>query len=261
MIRKNLLMIAFLFSAISAFSQTLFTYGKYSASAPEFIRAYNKNNTQPVANRAKAMQDYLDLYINSRLKIREAYERGYDTLPQIRTEVENLRSQIIENYMSDPETMNRLTKEAFQRSQKDIHAGHIFIAIANGDTASAFNQSRTVYERLQKGEDFFTIAQQVSQDPGARINKGDIGWITAFTLPYVFETAIYNVAPGKYSAPVRSKAGYHIFKNIGERKAVGKMKAKQILLAFPPGADEKNKLPKEPIQSISVLLQVLILES
>ena len=47
-------------------------------------------------------QEYLDLYINSRLKIREAYDRRYDTLPQIKNEVENLRSQIIENYMSDP---------------------------------------------------------------------------------------------------------------------------------------------------------------
>jgi peptidyl-prolyl cis-trans isomerase SurA len=241
MIRKNLLMIALLLSAVTTFSQTLFTYGKYSATAPEFVRAYNKNNTQPVANKAKAMQDYLDLYINSRLKIREAYERGYDTLPQIKTEVENLRNQIIENYMTDPETMDRLTKQAFQRSQKDIHVGHIFIAVTPGDTASVFRQLITINERLKKGEDFLTLAQQVSQDPGAKINKGDIGWITVFTLPYPFESAIYSLAPGGYSLPIRSKAGYHIFKNIAERKAVGKMKAKQILLAFPPGADETVK--------------------
>jgi peptidyl-prolyl cis-trans isomerase SurA len=241
MIKKNLFMIALLLSAVTTFSQTLFTYGGYPATAPDFLRAYNKNNTQPVTNKTKAMQDYLDLYINSRLKIKEAFERGYDTLPQIRTEVENLRNQIIENYMSDPETMDRLIKEAFQRSQKDIHVGHIFIGIANGDTMTAFNQAKSVYDRLQKGEDFFTIAQQVSQDPSAKVNKGDIGWITAFTLPYSIETPIYQLAPGKYSSPVRSKAGYHIFKNVAERKAVGKMKAKQILLAFPPGADDATR--------------------
>jgi peptidyl-prolyl cis-trans isomerase SurA len=239
--RKSLLIIVVLLSAITTFSQTLFTYGKYSVTVPEFLRAYNKNNTQPVTNKAKAMQEYLDLYINSRLKIREAYERGYDTLPQIRTEVDNLRNQIIENYMSDPETMVRLTKEAFQRSQKDIHVGHIFISTANGDTLTAYNQAKTLYARLQKGEDFFTLAQQLSQDPGAKVNKGDIGWITIFTLPYMFENAIYELTPGKYSFPVHSKAGYHIFKNAGERKAVGKIKAKQILLAFPPGADEMVK--------------------
>src|SRR5258706_2405082 len=87
--------------AFTASSQTLFTYGKYSADAKDFLRAYNKNNTEPVTNKAKAVSDYLDLYIKSRLKIREAYERRYDTLVQIRTEIENLRNQIIDNYMTE----------------------------------------------------------------------------------------------------------------------------------------------------------------
>lgn len=226
-------------SALSfpSFSQTLFTYGRYSVQADEFVKAYNKNNASPAVNKEKAMRDYLNLYINSRLKIREALERRYDTLPQITVEVTNLRNQIIENFMSDPQTMTRLTQEAFARSQKDIHVAHIFIGANNNDTTVAYNQVNSIYERLQKGEDFATLAQQFSQDPAAKNNKGDIGWITAFTLPYVFENAVYTTAPGRYSTVIRSKAGYHIFKNIAERKAVGKMKAKQILLAFPPGSD------------------------
>lgn len=225
----------------TASAQTLFTYGKYSVTADDFLRAYNKNNAQPATNKTKAMQDYLDLYINSRLKIREAYERGYDTLPQIKNEVENLRNQIIENYMSDPETMNRLVKEALERSKKDIHAGHIYIPAVNGDTLTAFNLANSVYNRLQKGEDFSKVASELSQEPGAKLTKGDIGWVTVFTLPYPFENTIYGLAPGKVSRPVQSKTGYHIFKNISERKAAGKMKAKHILLAFPPGIDETAK--------------------
>ena len=112
-------------------SQTLFTYGKYKADAKEFLRAFNKNNQQPTANRSQAIKEYLDLYINSRLKIREAYDRGYDTLPNIKNEIENLRSQVIENYMSDPAAISRLTKEAFKRSLKDIHVAHIFISLKN----------------------------------------------------------------------------------------------------------------------------------
>lgn len=239
--KKSLLVIVAVLASCNIFSQTLFTYGNYSVSAPEFLRAYNKNNTQVVTNKAKAVKDYLDLYINSRLKIREAYERGYDTLPQIKMEVENLRNQIIESYMSDPETMDRLVKEAFSRSQKDIHTGLIFISTANGDTATALTLANSIYNRLQKGEDFFKIAAQSSQAPGAATNKGDIGWITAFTLPYTFESAVYALAPGKNSPVVRTRSGYYIFKNLGERKALGKMKAKQILLAIPPGTDEAGK--------------------
>lgn len=239
--KKCLLVIATLFAAIAGSTQTLFTYGPYSVPANDFLRAYYKNNTQPVANKKKAMQDYLELYINSRLKIREAYLRGYDTTPQIRAEVSNLRNQIIENYMSDTEVMSNLVKEAFQRSQKDIHVGHIYIAVVGGDSLTAYRQAHSIYDQLQNGANFTTIAAQSSHDPTAKTNKGDIGWITALTLPYPFESTIYALKPGQHSTVVRSKSGYHIFKNIAERKAVGKMKAKQILLAFPPGADDAVK--------------------
>jgi len=230
---------------ISGSAQTLFTYGKYSADAKDFLRAYNKNNTTPTTNKAKAISDYLDLYIKSKLKIREAYEKGYDTLPQIKEEVNNLRSQIIDGYMSDPVTVNRLSKEAFQRSLKDIHVAHIFISFKNDngatDTAAARQKIEVILNRLQKGEDFLSIAQQTSNDPSAKTNKGDMGYITVFTLPYEFENIVYSTPVGKYSKPYRSKIGYHIFKNLGERKAVGKIRIQQILIANPPNADEVTK--------------------
>lgn len=228
--------------SISGFSQTLFTYGPYRADAKDFLRAFNKNNQQPAANKSKAIHDYLDLYINSRLKIREAYDRGLDTLPQIRSEVENLRNQIIENYMSDPQAIERLTSEAFKRSQKDIHVAHIFIADNySADSAAARRKLNEVEKRLAKGDDFLAVAQELSEDPSAKSNRGDLNYITVFTLPYEFENIVYNMAPGKYSKPYHSKIGYHIFKNLGERKALGKIKIQQILLAFPPKSTEADK--------------------
>jgi peptidyl-prolyl cis-trans isomerase SurA len=239
-----LLLIACFAMAVAS-AQTLFTYGDYSADAKDFLRAFNKNNTATAASKTKAMRDYLDLYITSRLKIREAYDRHYDTLPQIRTDIENLRSQIIENYLNDPELSDKLLKEAFQRSQKDIRTGHIFISFINKvgitDTAAAGKIINEVYAKLKKGEDFSKLAQQYSSDTGAKTNKGDIGFITVFTLPYEFENILYTTAPGKFSAPYKSKIGYHIFKNLGERKAIGKIKAAQVLIAFPPGANETVK--------------------
>src|SRR5436190_503542 len=242
---KYLFVIIALCLALTSPAQTLFTYGKYPADAKDFLRAYNKNNTKTTVNKAKSISDYLDLYIKSKLKIQEAYERGYDTLPQIKSEVDNLRAQIIENYMNDPATVNRLNKEAFQRSLKDIHVAHIFISFKNAggsiDTIAAQNKKGAVMKRLQKGDDFLLVAQQNSDDPSAKTNKGDIGYITVFTLPYEYENIIYATPVGKYSAPYRSKIGYHIFKNLGEKKAVGKIKVQQILLAVPPGADDAVK--------------------
>lgn len=239
------LLVTFSFIISAASAQTLFTYGNYSADAKEFLRAFNKNNTARAPDKTKAMREYLDLYIASRLKIKEAYKRGYDTLSQIKTDIENLRAQIIENYMNDPGAADKLLKEAFQRSQKDIHVAHIFISYKNEsgaiDSAAAEKKSQEVYEKLKKGEDFFKLARQYSSDPAVTANQGDMGFITVFTLPYEFENIVYSIAPANYSAPYKSKIGFHIFKNLGERKAVGRMKAAQILLAFPPGADDATK--------------------
>ena len=105
--QKMFVLPALLFFSIAGWSQTLFTYGNHEVSAKEFLKAYNKNNTN-TGDKARSIKEYLDLYIRSRLKIQEAYDRGYDTLPQIKSEVENLRTQIIDNYINDPETMDKL---------------------------------------------------------------------------------------------------------------------------------------------------------
>jgi len=238
--RNRILSIAFLLSPFISFSQVLFTYGNHKADAKDFVRAFTKNNEQPVANKQQLMQEYLDAYISSRLKIQQAYDLRFDTLPQVVSEVENLRAQIIENYMADPSAIDRLAKEAFTRSQKDIHVAHIYIA-DNGDTIAMNKKLSSVLAQLQKGTDFLSVAQQLSDDPAAKQNKGDLNYITVFTLPYEFENIVYNTAAGKYSKPYRSMAGYHIFKNLGERKALGKIKIQQILLAFPPNSNDAGK--------------------
>lgn len=243
---KNiLLLILAALTGTFASAQTLFTYGDHAVAAKDFLRAYNKNNTQPVADKAKAIREYLDLYIKSRLKVQAAYDKKYDTLPSVKNEVENLRAQISDNYMNDPEISKRLAAEAFQRSLRDIHVAHIFISFRDKvnfiDTVTARKKMEEVTGALEKGEDFLKVALRYSDDASVKSNSGDLGYITVFTLPYEFENAIYNTPVGKYSPVVRSLAGYHVFKNLGERKAVGKMKAQQILLAFPPGADETAK--------------------
>jgi len=221
------------FFTMAAWSQTLFTYGSHSVDAKDFLRAFEKNNTSTNTNKGEAIKEYLDLYIRSRLKIQEAYSRRLDTLAQLQTEVDNLRQQIVENYLNDPESFNKLVNEAFQRSQKDIHVAHIFISSkkADGttDSVTAKQKAAEAYALLEKGEDFSKVAALYSTDPSVKTNKGDIGYITVFSLPYDIENLAYSTAQGKFSKIFHSKAGYHIVKNLGERKALGKLKMKQNL--------------------------------
>ncbi|HYO21881.1 MAG TPA: peptidylprolyl isomerase, partial [Flavisolibacter sp.] len=223
---KKLLTVFGVVAVFSSSAQTLFTYGKDAVAADEFIRAYKKNNNS--TKDEKALREYLDLYIASRLKVKEAKGLGFDTLSQLKTDLANLRQQILPNYVNDKESVDKLVTEAFTRSQKDIRVSHIFIAFAkNGtnDMAAAQKRRDEALAKLAKGEKFDNVAKEYSDDPSALANGGDLGWTTVFTLPYEIETVLYSTASGKTAPVYTSAAGYHIIKNNGERKALGRMKA------------------------------------
>ena len=226
-------------------AQTLFTYAGNKVDVKEFLHAYNKTNGgEVVPNKEKSIREYLDMYINSRLKIHEAYEKKYDTGAVFQEELSTLRLQVLENYMTDPATYRQLAEEAWSRSQKDILVQHIFIpyqADANhSDSAMALLKIREAHLALRAGKNFEEVALKYSADPAVTENKGTIGFITAFSLPYQFENIIYRLSPGQFSEPFKSKTGYHIFKNVSERKAVGSIRVAHILLALPPGSSSEE---------------------
>jgi peptidyl-prolyl cis-trans isomerase SurA len=239
---KKLVTAFCLLISFSLSAQTIFRYGNDSVSVKEFLKAYNKNKTD--VRTEKAFRDYLNLYIASRLKIKEAREKGYDTLPQMVSDLDNLRQQILPNYLTDKESVNKLVDEAYNRSQKDIHLAHIFISFQqNGifDTVAALKKLADVQDKLKTGVDISVVAKQYSDDPSAKQNGGDLDWVTVFNLPYALENLAYSTSVGKISSVYKSKAGYHIFKSLAERKDPGRINANQILIAFPPGADASVK--------------------
>jgi peptidyl-prolyl cis-trans isomerase SurA len=208
-------------------------------SKEEFLKAFSKNNTGVVPTE-KAYRDYLELYIRYKLKVKAAYSAQLDTLPAQRTELQNFRTQVADTYMKDQESMDRLVREVEARGQKDIHLAHIYIALPRNvrpaDTLQTYEKAMAAYAELKKGKKFGDVAIAYSDDPTVKSNRGDIGYITVFSLPYNLEVLAYSLTPGGWSKPYRSKGGYHIFKNLGERKALGRIKVAQILLSLPPGA-------------------------
>ncbi|HEY0679897.1 MAG TPA: peptidylprolyl isomerase [Chitinophagaceae bacterium] len=234
-------LIAFSFSSVA---QTLFTYGSRSVSKDEFLKAYNKNNTTNELSE-KALREYLNLYIPFKLKVQAAYDLKLDTLASQRAELQSYRNQIMQGFLTDEGSLGRLVDEAFNRSQQDLRISHIFIP-ASQDSSAEFNeraeqQAKQAYDALRSGKNFGDVAITYSADPTVKANRGDLGYITVFSLPYELETLAYSTPLNQISQPYRSKAGYHIFKRTAERKAVGKIKVAQILLAFPPDATDAMK--------------------
>jgi len=231
------LLLLLLVSAIRA--QNVFTIDNVPVSRDEFLRAYNKNNMAQKPSE-KSYRDYLDLYVRYKLKVRAAFDARLDTLPTQRAELQNFRSQVAESYLKDDTSLSRLVKEAFERGQTDIRLSHILIPLPKNptpaDTLKAYEKAKMAYEALKKGKKFSEVAIQYSEDPSVRTNGGQIGYITVFTLPYELETLAYSTPPGHFSKPYRTRGGYHIFRNDGERKALGRIRVAQILIAYPPSA-------------------------
>jgi peptidyl-prolyl cis-trans isomerase SurA len=236
--KKPFFVVIFFLFASATYSQTLFTFGNNSVSKDEFLRAYNKNKTV-TTNKEQSMKDYLDLYIKFKLKVQAAKDKHLDTLPALQSDLQNFRTQVEENYLKDETQVHVLTEEAFSRSQKDIHTQHFYVSInekmARADTLQLYKAINEVYEELNKGgKDYDEIISEIKEKIAA-VKGNDMGWITAFTLPYEFENIVYSLKPGQVGKPYRSKKGWHIFKNDGERPALGKIRIAQILFAVPAG--------------------------
>ena len=242
---KNVVLILiFLFSSNIFFGQTLAKFGDHIITREEFLNAYRKNNSHVKAT-DKSYREYLNLYIRYRLKVQAAEDLKLDTLPGQVTELLNFKSQIIDQYMNDETSLNRMAKEAFDRSQRDLRLSYIFVAspknAAPVDTAKAWVKIQQAYQALKKGENFGDVALRFSEDPFVKNNQGDLDFITVFDLPYSMETIAYITPLGKYSPVFRTAGGYVILKKTAERAALGRIHAAQILVAFPFQANDAAK--------------------
>jgi len=255
--KKFLLLFAFAGFTAAAFSQTLFTYGSTAVDKNEFIRAYNKNK-MPVEDKEKALREYLDLYVKFKLKVKAAMELQLDTLPQLQYDAQSFRSQIEDSYLNNEKAVNDLLDEAFHRGQKDLHVLHFFVpvSLAPGapDSIQALNSITALYAALGSGK---TDYENLVNAGSSKINQSDLGFITLFTLPYEYENIVYGLKMGQASKPYHTRNGWHVFKLIGERKAVGKWKVAQILISIPPdaGPEDRKAFEKRADSVYQVLLK------
>ncbi|MBI3136783.1 MAG: peptidyl-prolyl cis-trans isomerase [Bacteroidetes bacterium] len=199
----------------------------------EFIYIYTKNN--PCVSYAKEDLDaYMQLFINYKLKVKEAERLGYDTIPKLKTELKQYRDQLSLPYMIDKEKNEALIKEAYDRTVNEVRASHIMVRIkadaSPKDTLAAYEKIMLLRARVMGGEDFSTVAKTSSEDPSAVMNNGDLGYFGALQMVYPFEDAAFKMNVGDVSMPVRTSFGYHIIKVTDKRPAKGKMQAAHIMI-------------------------------
>jgi len=237
-------------------AQTLFTYGTHPVSKDEFLLAYNKN-PDTTGNKSEKLRQYLDLYINFRLKLQAAYDEKANTNADLKAEAENFKNQLAENFINQQADIAELMHEAFLRSGKDILLQQVFVQTpAAGDTTAAYAQISKAYTELKNGKSFEEVTEQYSSDPAVKQSKGMIGYITVFALPYSIENVVYSLPQGSFSTIYKSGAGYHIFKNAGERPSAGRRKIQQLLFpVLPFFTDIETAAAAKQADSVYSLLQ------
>mgnify|MGYP006284587393 CR=1 FL=1 len=224
--------------------QVLLTIGDKEITVEEFERIYRKNNSENTGVQ-QTPEEYLDLFINFKLKVLEAENLGMDTTQQFLKEFNTYKEELAKPYMTDEESRQKTLEEAYERMKWDLHVSHILIAMPENplpeDTLKAYEKAMKVRERILQGEPFEKVARATSDDPGAKSNGGDLGYFTVFYMVYPFETAAYNLETGELSMPVRTQFGYHILKVHDRRPARGKVKVAHIFAKAPQQAPGKVK--------------------
>lgn len=248
-------------------NDVLMTIAGEQITKNDFLNVYNKNNRgassipdEKQKNEQELLKDYLELYINFKLKVAEAKELGLDTSKSFISELAGYRKQLAQPYLTDKEVNDALLQEAYERKLKDIRASHILVKINQNalpsDTLAAFNKISKLRKRILKGESFEEVAKLVSEDPSAKENGGDLGYFTVFQMIYPFESMVYSTKEGDISLPVRTRYGYHIIKVNDVRNALGEVKVAHIMVLLKKGATvEDRKKAKSKIGQIYAKLE------
>jgi peptidyl-prolyl cis-trans isomerase SurA len=232
----------------------IFSIGSDVVREDEFLRQLNKNRKDKTKPTETEIKEYLDLYVNFKLKVKEAVSMSLDTNPTFRSELAGYRKQLAAPYLNDKKVTEGLMQEAYERMKMEVNASHILINVsANAspkDTLAAYNKIVDIRRRALKGESFDSLAAKFSEDPSAVKNFGKLGWFTVFQMVYPFENVAYTINKGETSMPFRTQFGYHIMQVNNKRAARGEVKVQHIMVRTGYGAtDETIKNAKERIEA------------
>ena len=242
MIRKEFLIMIFIWVSFSTYGQkratgdlTLFEIDNKPVTVDEFVYLYNNNNQGRGDEFTKEkIEEYIDLLINFKLKVREAESRGIDASPEFIKELNGYKEELKKPFTAEVDELKRLTEQAYKRLGQEVKASHILINVGPeaepADTLAAFNKVMAIRSRSMQGEDFEKLAREFSEDPSAKMNGGNLGYFSALQMVFPFEEAAYSQSVGEVSNPIRTQFGYHLIKVFDKRPSSGEVEVSHILI-------------------------------
>ncbi|MEX6625552.1 peptidylprolyl isomerase [Tenacibaculum salmonis] len=254
-----LVFIVLVITSINSFAQKdteLFRINNSPVMVSEFKQVYEKNLGVLIDDKSKDIDNYLELFIDYKLKVKEAYDLKLDTLKNYKNELAGYKNKLIAPYLQNTVYLNELVEQAYLRKKTEVKASHILIKFPKKgiqfDTLPLYNKINAIRKTILNGASFEKIAKEVSEDPSVKVNGGNLGYFSAFSMVYPFEDAAYATDLSKVSKPFKTKFGYHILQVTGKRVAKGDFEVAHILVKDNPKGELKiNELYQKIASGIS----------
>lgn len=222
---KCVLIATLLIAQAQAFAQTndpvIMKINGNDIKRSEFEYSYNKNNSEGVIDK-KDVQDYLQLYVDYKLKVEAAKDAGIDTLSNIKTELQGYREQMVYPTIENPTFVEAQAYKTYQNAASYyggadlLECQHILVLMRQDATEAQQNAAKntidSLYACVRQGQDFDELAKKHSQDPGSAKRGGKLPKFGKGQMIPDFEKAAYELEPGQISQPFKSTAGWHIIK-------------------------------------------------
>jgi peptidyl-prolyl cis-trans isomerase C len=175
---------------------------------------------------ADAKKDYLVQFISDLILVSKAAEaKKVDDSADFKRKMEFERRKLLMSELMQSVGKAALTDAAMHKvyedavkqlgTEQEVHARHILIRAPAGDekaSKAAKAKIEAVIARLNKGEDFATVAKEVTEDPSGKANGGDLGYFTKGQMVPDFADVAFKLDKGNISGPVKTQFGWHVIK-------------------------------------------------
>ncbi len=228
----------------------LFTIDNEPVTASEFIRVYSKNLDLVQDESQKDIDQYLTLFTNYKLKLKEARALGLHKKSSYLRELATYKKQLTKNFVTDTKVTDALIEEAYDRVSHDVNVNHILVRVDENaspqDTLAAFNNIITLRNRALD-EGFEKVRKEAHN--GNTVLGEKIGYFSGFKMVYKFENVAFKTRVNEISQPFKTRFGYHILKVFDKRKSRGERTVAHIMVSNKQN-DTLNKGIETRIQDI-----------
>lgn len=232
-------------------TDVLLTIDNKPVTVSEFNYLYNKNNSQQTDR--QTVDQYLDMFVNYKLKVADAEKAGLQNDAKFRKELSGYKRDLAEPYLVSAEAREQMIQDFYKRMGEQVEVDHIMMEYGGSPREIARNAE--VLDSLRNAiidgrADFEAVVKRYSIDPSKRRNNGHIGYISAGQYPYQFEDVVYSTPVGEFSQVFTTPYGHHIVRITNRRPYPGEVKASHILRLTQGLSPEQAAVKKAQIDSL-----------